>query len=202
MSAFDTEDIEKFRQLAFELRETFEERGHNVGSALEMDPAFTDSGRTRSSLERDLAIRAFLVASSRVGLNLHPAPGGPVQVGVNLPDGRTAVVRLKKAKLVGGRYRISSNNESTWADFDEDKFVPEVPYAFGHTITNGQIDDVFLSEVLGATAGKPGHLIFGGTLVFPRTGLGPDGPGGGFNPRIDDDLPGFESDGAEDLDVG
>ncbi|MEC5200377.1 hypothetical protein RCH21_002623 [Arthrobacter sp. PL16] len=180
---------EMLERVAVEIREVYEERGHNVDSALAQDPAFDASGRSRSSLSRDLIAEAFMAGASRVGFDLDSGAGGAKQFRVDL--GRTfGLVRLRKAEVTAdGSYKVVANSSSTWGDVDEDTLFAEEPYVLGYTLVSGQVGDIFLAKVNGVIEGNPGELVLG-----PAVLLGGRSPitDGSFEPEIDDKLPGFD----------
>jgi hypothetical protein len=180
---------EMLGQVAFEIREVYEERGHNVDSALAQDTAFSASGRSRSSLSRDLVAQAFVAGASRVGFDLDSGAWGAKQFRANLGDS-FGVFRLKKAELTAnGSYKVVTNSSSTWGEIDEDTLIAEEPYVLGYTLSGNQVDDIFFAKVNGVIQGNPGELILGRAVLLG--GRGPIG-GGSFEPAVDDDLPGFD----------
>jgi hypothetical protein len=180
---------EMLERVAFEIREVYEERGHNVDSALAQDAAFIASGRSRSSLSRDLVAQAFVTGASRVGFDLDSAAWGAKQFRANLGHA-FGVFRLKKAEMTAnGSYRVVTNSSSTWGEIDEDTLIVEEPYVLGYTLSNNQVDDIFFAEVTGIIQGNPGELVLGRAVLLG--GRGPVG-GGSFEPVVDDDLPGFD----------
>lgn len=180
---------EMLEQVAFEIREVYEERGHNVDSALGQDSAFRESGRSRSSLSRDLIAEAFLAGASRVGFDLDSGAWGAKQFRVTLGHS-FGLFRLKKAeKTANGSYRVVTSSSSAWGETDEDTLIAEEPYVLGYTLSNNQIDDIFFAKVNGVTEGNPGELVLGRAVLLG--GRGPIG-GGSFEPVVDDDLPGFD----------
>ncbi|WP_159620297.1 hypothetical protein [Arthrobacter zhaoguopingii] len=186
---------EMLEQIAFEIREVYEERGHNVDSALAQDSAFSGSGRSRSSLSRDLVAQAFVTGASRVGFDLDSGAWGAKQFRVDL--GRAfGVFRLKKAEArADGTYKVVTNSSSTWGDVDEDTLFVEIPYVLGYTLSSNQVGDIFFAEVLGVVEGNPGELILGRAVLLG--GRGPVG-GGSFEPAVDDVLPGFDEAESDD----
>lgn len=176
-------------QIAFEIREVYEERGHNVDSALAQDSAFAASGRSRSSLSRDLVAEAFVTGASRVGFDLDSGGWGAKQFRVDLGHA-VGVFRLKKAEATSdGTYKVVTNSSSTWGDIDEDTLIVELPYVLGYTMVGNQVGDIFYAKVNGVIEGNPGELILGHPVVL---GGGTPTGGGSFEPEVDDDLPGFD----------
>jgi hypothetical protein len=186
---------EMLEQVAFEIREVYEERGHNVDSALAQDVAFSTSGRSRSSLSRDLVAQAFMTGASRVGFELDSGAWGAKQFRASLGGG-FGVFRLKKAERTAqGTYKVVTNSSSTWGEIDEDTLIVEEPYVLGYTLSSNQVEDIFFARVHGVIQGNPGELILGRAVLLG--GRGPIG-GGSFEPVVDDDLPGFDEDESED----
>lgn len=186
---------EMLEQIAFEIREVYEERGHNVDSALAQDSAFIASGRSRSSLSRDLVAEAFMTGASRVGFDLDLGAWGAKQFRTDLGHA-FGVFRLKKAEATAdGSYKVLTSSSSTWENVDEDALIPEMPYVLGYTLGSNQIGDIFFAQVNGVIEGNPGELILGRAVLLG--GRGPIG-GGSFEPAVDDDLPGFEEGESDD----
>lgn len=180
---------EMLDQIATEIREIYEERGHNVDSALEQDPAFKVSGRSHSSLSRDLVAEAFMTGASRVGFDIDPAARGAKQFRANMGT-NFGLFRLRKAETAAdGSYKIVMSSSSTWGDMDEDTLIVETPYVLGYTLDSNQIGDIFFAKVSGVTQGNPGELMLGRVVLLG--GRGPVGSGS-FEPVVDDGLPGFE----------
>lgn len=180
---------EMLEQVAFEIREVYEERGHNVDSALAQDSAFSASGRSRSSLSRDLVAEAFVTGASRVGFDLDSGAWGAKQFRATL-DHSFGVFRLKKAeRTANGLYKVVTNSSSTWGEIDEDTLIAEEPYVLGYTLRGNEVEDIFFAKVNGVIEGNPGELILGRAVLLG--GRGPIG-GGSFAPEVDDDLPGFD----------
>lgn len=180
---------EMLEQVAFEIREVYEERGHNVDSALAQDSAFSTSGRSRSSLSRDLVAEAFVTGASRAGFDLDTGAWGAKQFRATL-ERSFGVFRLKKAERAAtGSYKVVTNSSSTWGEMDEDTLIDEVPYVLGYTLRGNEIEDIFFAKVNGVIEGNPGELILGRAVLLG--GRGPIG-GGSFEPEVDDDLPGFD----------
>jgi hypothetical protein len=180
---------EMLEQVAFEIREVYEERGHNVDSALAQDSAFSASGRSRSSLSRDLVAEAFVTGASRVGFDLDSGAWGAKQFRATLGHS-FGVFRLKKAeRTANGSYKVVTNSSSTWGEIDEDTLIAEEPYVLGYTLRGNEVEDIFFAKVNGVIEGNPGELILGRAVLLG--GRGPIG-GGSFEPEVDDDLPGFD----------
>jgi hypothetical protein len=180
---------EMLEQVAFEIREVYEERGHNVDSALAQDAAFIASGRSRSSLSRDLIAQAFVAGASRVGFDLDSGAWGAKQFRANL-GASFGVFRLKKAEAtVNGSYKVVTNSSSTWGEIDEDTLIVEEPYVLGYTLSSNQVGDIFFAKVNGVIPGNPGELVLGRAVLLGGRSLI---AGGSFEPTVDDDLPGFD----------
>jgi hypothetical protein len=164
--------------VAFNLCEVFDERGHLVEVALQVDPAF-DGGRPRAALRRELALRAVGQAASQVGLSYCPVHGeGRELVGVQHR------YRLRKAHRDGhGKIIVENSSGSNLCLEEEESLFPMESWVFGWIFdVAGAIDEVFVAPILGATDGNPGHLILGNEIL-----LGESNPfGGGFTPSDED----------------
>jgi len=191
MVYFSEELRSSLNLVAHEMSEVSNERGYRVSVALELDEAFIGSGRSRSSLQRDLAVDGFMLGGSRAGLSPYKAGGGAYEFGAEILGSRMGVFRLRKARqLADGSFRVVANTASTWGDIDDDTLIVEIPFVFGYTMTEGHVGVVFVAEVTGVVIGNPGELILG-----PITLLNATPPTtGGFVPDEDEGLPGMEDD--------
>lgn len=185
-------DDERLRldAVAFDLRETFAERGHRVDAALEADPAF-GSGMSRSALMRDLVGEALGRAASSVGgLAYRPVNGSGREL-----VGEQHRYRVRRAQRnAGGDLVVTVSGESSLGVEEEPNLFPLEQWVFGWIAdAEGLIAEVFVAEVLGIEPGRPGRLILGRALT-----LGGGTPfGGGFTPSEEDlDL------GEDDEDTG
>jgi hypothetical protein len=170
-------DIERKRLdfIANELREAFHERGHRVDVALEADQAF-GSGRSRSSLMRDLVLDVVSRAASEVGdIGFQPV-NGP---GHELVGARHRY-RIRKAKRDSeDNLVVEVSSDSSLGLEEEPTLYPLENWIFGWIPNNeGLIAEVIAAKVLGVRPGSPGRLILGNEIP-----LGSSGPvGGGFTP--------------------
>lgn len=184
-------DAERRRldEVAFDLREIFVERGHRVDAALEVDPAF-GSGQSRSSLTRDLAMDAINRATSRVGdLYFQPVNGSGREI-----IGSEHRYRVRRARRDSeGELIITASNESSLGYEEELSLFPRALWVFGWIVdSDGLIAEIFIAEVLGISAGRPGRVLLGPD--FPLGG-GDSFGGGGFTPSTEDDLDDEDDDG-------
>lgn len=74
MSLPSSVERQQLDEIAFDLRETFVERGHRVEVALDVDSSF-GSGTSRSSLRRDLVMETVSRSASRLGLSFRRVNG-------------------------------------------------------------------------------------------------------------------------------
>lgn len=177
-------------EIAVALREISSERGYRVDVALETDPAF-GSGRSRSSLMRDLVIDTVESTASQISFTFRPVNGaGRELVGAHH---RYRVLRAKRD--AGGNLIVLVASGSSIGVEEEPNLFPLESWVFGWRSddTGTLIIEVFVAEILRVEPGRPGRLVLGS--VVP---LGADGPfGGGFTPTEEDlDL------GDEDDDLG
>jgi hypothetical protein len=186
MSQPTQEEVRLLGRIADELREVFAERGYRVDVAMETDPAF-GSGRSRSSMTRDLVVDAVTFAASRCGVD-HRAVNGDGRELRYLAGSIDRRYRLRKARrTTDGSLLITSSAASALA-VDEDTLFIEETWTFAWTLTSdGMIDEVLIAEVVGYVEGNPGYLKLG--RVIPLGGSGE--PSGGFRPA-DEDLDIFE----------
>lgn len=198
MSQTSEEQFEQLVEIAEELREVFGARGHSVDVALSVDPAFT-SGRSRSSLSRDLALSAIFAKASQVGMDFRSVNGE----GKELRGGDGNVYRryrlLRAKESATGEIAITANAQSSLSSECEEQgsLFPDEQWVFGWTLTtDGLIGQVFVCPVLGVSKGTPGHLLVGRLLHLHRAAL-PAGPG--FRPATEY-LAGFDDEDEEDSD--
>jgi len=194
MSQISAELLEQLRAVAFEMREVFAERGYRVESALDLDNAFRKSGRSRSSLSRDLVSEGFRTGASRVGMDLDNLPGGADQFRVEVA-GAIRLFRLKRAHPRGEEFHIVANSSSTWGEIDEDTLLVEEPWVFAFDLESGELREIFVAKVLEVVEGNPGYLVLGAP-TFLGSHEGPNDRR--FKPDSNDDLPGLD----DDLDLG
>lgn len=177
--------------VAYEIRETYGERGHRIDVALDQDPSFGSTGWSRSSLTRDLIGEAFDSAGLRAGLQPYPLRGAR-QV-VSYDSNRMCVIRLKKAENGRDGFKVVANSASSWGEPETEALMPEVRFILGYTLGVGSVDELFVAEVLGQKDGLPGHYILGAPMMLGNS----TPPSDGFRPDVDDDLgPDFEADDA------
>jgi hypothetical protein len=192
MSSIPAAVLSDLNVVAFEILEVFEERGYRVDVAVQQDAAFEASGRSRSSLSRDLIAEAFTTGASRRGFDLDSYNGGAKQFRIDLGHS-IGVFRLKKADKTLEGFRVLTNSASTWADIDEDTLMAEAPYVFAYTFESSRISEIFVAPVLDVIEGKPGRLVLGEAIILNSSS---PAPGGSFAPDVSDALPGFGDDSA------
>jgi hypothetical protein len=185
MSQLPAVALDQLHMIAREIREVFEERGFAIGEAISMDPSFGRSRRGASALGRELISEALELGAARAGVWCDPGPGGSLEMHIET-SGRGAVFRLKSATGSDGKYRIVTNNVSTWGAFDDDTLVFEEPWVFAYTTGESGLEDIFIAHVDGITEGRPGVLILGQAITLGVQ----TPPTKGFQP-VDEDLPGF-----------
>jgi hypothetical protein len=176
-------------EIAFDLREAFDERGHRVDVALDADPAF-GSGVSRSALMRDLVLEVVGRAASRVGLACCTVNGGGREL-----VGEGHRYRVRRARRdANGSLVVTASSESSLCVEEEPTLFPMESWVFGWVAdSEGLIAEVFAAKILRFEPGKPGRLVLGHALP-----LGGGSPfGGGFTPSDEDlDL------GMDDEDTG
>ena len=186
-------EIERRRldEIAFDLHETFSERGHRVDVALEADPSF-GSGRSRSSLMSDLVLDSVSRSASRIGVYFQPINGSGREL-----LGERHRYRVRRAKRDSkGDLVVTVSSESSLGFDEEPTLFPMESWVFGWiSDAEGLIAEVFVAEIRGILPGTPGRLVLGDALP-----LGSDGsPDGGFTPTDEDLDLGVEDEEADDL---
>lgn len=190
MSLPSDAERQRLTDIAFNLREVFDERGHHVDIALEVDPAF-DGGRPRAVLKRGLALDAIKQAASQVGLSFCAVHG----------EGRELVgehhrYRLRKAhRDAEGAILVENSSSSNLCLEEEENLFPLESWVFGWIFDIvGAVEDIFVAPIIGATDGNPGYLVLGDVIR-----LGDGNPfDGGFTPSDEDLRLGDDGDDEED----
>ncbi|GLZ42245.1 hypothetical protein [Actinokineospora sp. NBRC 105648] len=161
-------------EIAHELREAFDERGHRVGVALDADPAF-GSGHSRSALRRDLAKDVIANAANRLGLHCRPVGGGGLEL-----VGEHHRYRLRRAlRDASEALVVEVSSESSLGAEEEPGLFPAEHWVFAWIYdVNDLIAEVVIAKILGIEPGSPGRLCLGSVVA-----LGVSGPlSGGFMP--------------------
>src|SRR4051794_27096219 len=119
MTRLPDELIGRLHQIADEMTEIWGERGHNVGTALEVDRAFNDSNRPRSALALALLRSAFAAGASRAEVSCDPVRGGALELHASTETG-FVVIRLRKAVQRRDGMTVMANRGSSWGGFDDE----------------------------------------------------------------------------------
>lgn len=194
MSEPTAREVQRLSQVADELREVVAERGYRVDEALEADRAF-GSGMSRAWLGRDLAIEAIRGAASRAGIDFRSISGGGLELQhrEGVTDRR---YRVRKARRTADGSLAIPENSASGMPAAEDTLLDRDHWVLAWVLSpEGLVEEVLISEVLGATEGNPGHLLLGKTIPLESGEVAT----GGFEPA-DEDLPGFEDSSDEGLD--
>src|SRR5262245_19767851 len=184
--------MERMHQLADEIRETFEERGWKIEQAVQLDQAFSQTRRPRSSLGRALVLDAIEEASSRIGLGYKSVSGGGCDV-IDLVDSADRRFRVRKADIDPdtGDYDIICGSDSILivTDAEPDSLLPAERWVLGYTVDDeGLIVDIFAARVLGITEDAVPRLQLGPVTLLGAGSSATPPPGGGFQPADEDDL--------------
>lgn len=161
MSQIADSGLEQLREVAYDLRETFDERGHSIERAIEIDQSFGRYGR--GALRRDLATDTVMRKASQIGLDPRIVQGGGCEFRLNT-GGMFIRLRLRSARLsADGTPIVLSNSESALAD--ESELFREEHWVFGMIYgpddNTHRIHRAFAAEVTGFREGSPGRLILG-----------------------------------------
>jgi hypothetical protein len=177
-------------RIATELYETTAERGHNVDTALETDPAF-GSGRSRSSLLRDLVIATIDIAASvDQHADFRPVNGAgrELRFGLDEVDRRFRVVR--GPRTAHGELRVPVNGESTLTTeppsrslfgFEQWAFIWEAG-------SNCIVHSAHAARVVDVVFGHPGYMVLADVLHLGGSSDGGGFPTARFGGGGDDDL--------------
>lgn len=175
--------IAELTTVASELRETFAARGHNIGTALDLDDSFRTGEDPRSTLARALA-KAGIASGVRKagGVGIKTLTGGAREL--CLIDGNVdRRYRVRRAKVRDdGSYLIEVKDDSVLR-LAGDSLFREERWVYSFTLSEDDlIDEVFVAEALDYVDGSPGHLILGAPVH-----LGSDlPPTRGFTPTYED----------------
>lgn len=184
--------MKRMHQLADEIRETFEDRGWKIEKATQLDPAFSKTRRSRSSLGRDLVLDAIEEATTRIGLGCQSVSGGGRDV-INLVDGADRRFRVRKADIDPdtGEYDIICTSDSILVitDAEPDSLILTERWVLGYTVDDeGMVVDIFAGRVLGITEDAVPRLRLGTVTLLGISGTPTPPSGRGFQPADEDDL--------------
>lgn len=181
--------MEPMHQLADEIRDTFTERGHNIGKATDLDPAFQNGRKPQSALGRSLVVDAVQAGASRSGLECRTTQGGSLEIMFPTDLGYRAFRVLKAAKdQASGGYTILTSSDAIMTIEDEESLLPTERWVLGYTVDDdGLVDDIFAARVVGITEGSVRELVLGPATLLGG-GASPD-PEPRFRPSDEDDLP-------------
>ena len=187
----------RFEELAYWVRETFDERGYRIGVALDLDASFQAGEDPRSTLARALMKEAAASAARRVGMDVVPGSGGARDI-QSFDGNIDRRFRVRRAKpLYDGTFLIETSSRSI-LETDGDSMFREERWVFAYTLTsNNDVDVIFIAEVLDVVDGTPGHMVLGDVY---RLGGAPTPPAG-FVPS-DEDLDLDEESDEGDAQVG
>jgi hypothetical protein len=180
--------LAQLARIAYDLRESFSERGHHVEVAAEADSAF-GGGTFRSVAMRELAVEVISESASHNGLDFRSVNGlgREFRVFENNCDVR---MRFRRAQqLPDGTFLITANEDSSLFVTEPGLLYEEEQWVFAYVPTHEAIiTHIFIARILGYEGeGKLGHVVLGHAIHL----LGPDAPDRGFIPT-DEGLPGFE----------
>lgn len=195
MSHLSPQELDRFEQLAFGIREVFSERGHRIGMALDQDPSFREGERARSGLARSMMQNAVALAAGAVAeLGLETGEGG-VRIVHSFDRGYARHYRVLSAKKDDGSFRILSSSDSILGLDGTSLFIEE-SWVLSYVLDqDNQVEDLFVAQVMGRKEGNPGELILGPEYML--AGRPPTGDDG-FQPT-DEDLPMDDIDGEGDM---
>jgi len=194
MSLHSETAIGELTTIADELRETFAERGHRIGTALAQDASFQAGEDPHSTLARALAKAGIRTGAAKSGsIGLRTLPGGAREI--QLIDGNVdRRYRVRRAKVRDdGTYLIEVKDDSVLR-LEGNTMFREERWVYSFTLNDDDlIADVFVAEALDYADGSPGHLILGDP-VYLGAGLPPTR---GFTPTSED-LDVYDEDEDED----
>lgn len=184
MTRLGEELLTQLETVAHEVREWYEDGGHNVSTALNLHRSFRRNNRPRSALSRSLVEDGFIAGASAAGLTADAGRGGSLEI-IESGGAATTRIRLRKANRVGGEFTMPVSSDSRFFDTDEDVLYPDVVFVFGFELLDDGLGDLFVAEVLGIEVGKPSHLVLSAPILL---GSSPTTPSG-FTTDHSDDLP-------------
>lgn len=153
----------QLEQLAFAVRETFSARGHHIGQARRLDPAF-GTAETRKSMARSLVLDAIGAGASQIGLSLVRTRGGGKEL---LGEAHKYRIRHASRDSNGGIVVYASEGSSLVVPEAEPSLLTFEQWIFGWTTDgNDHIQEMFVAEIGGweGSAGQPLRLVVGAVV--------------------------------------
>lgn len=195
MSHLSPAELAALKQVAFDMSETFGERGHRIDAAMEVDEAFATGG-ARSALVRGLAINSAAQSASNHGQLDFRTVNRSGKEFRYCDDGVDRRFRLRKGRRdEQGTLVVTAGQGSVFAT-EEPSLFREEHWVIAYTVNDDNlIDEVVAAQVLDYIDGHPGRLLLGPEI--PLLTGDHTRSGRGFRPSTDDDLPGFEDDARE-----
>jgi len=172
--------------VAQEMFDSGDESGYLVSGATEKHPAFTNSRRPSSALERELFLDAARAAASREGLYIEEDSGCLDLVAID--GNRLRRYRVKRgARTAAGAYQFVCGSRSRLLASEPESLYMEERWILGYfSADDHTVDEVIAAEVLGGTGEGPVRLRLGTIIHLAQTP-----PPGGFT-STNEDLDGFE----------
>lgn len=189
MSGIEPAELVALHAVADEIRDSLEEDGHTVETALDQNDCFTESNLPRSALTRRIVIRAARRGASQAGLGIDSLSDSLDLVWQG--DKACRKYRLKRARVTkDGEYEFVVGDGSSLLQAEPDALWTTERWILGYTVVSGLVDAIFVAEVKGATDDQVRRLVLGRIVDLSRDQSTDGGPG--FVSDADDTLPGFD----------
>lgn len=191
-------ELDVLRTIAREIRDTAEESGYTVSTAIAQHEAFGRSRGPASNLERSLVLDAARRGASQAGAGAVEVPGG----GLDIMTSGGGAIRMFRVK----RVTLSQDNElvvvcgagSSLLVADPEGLLRQERWVLGFVTSDDHtVDRLLAAEVVNWTGDGPYRLVFG-TVIELDEELPPQGFW-----SADEGLDGFdEEEGLGDTDLG
>lgn len=188
-------ELASLNQVAETVREEVEASSHLVATAIELHPAFEETGDIAGAM-----VRRLVLHGARVGSQANALSPTSVRGGLDLvwsEEGLYRRYRIKKAtRARSGSYEMMVGANSAIVASAEDNLIGDEQWVLGFTVSETwEIADLFVARVLGMIPGKVSRLHLGAPVPLAITP--PTPPDRGFTSRTEDYLPGLDDEEAE-----
>lgn len=189
MSRLKAAELDALRTIAREIRDSAEESGHTVGTAVAQHEAF---GRTRgpaSTLERSLVLDAACRGASRAGAGAVQVPGGGLDIVTSGGD-TVRTFRVKRVTLgQDGELVVMCGAGSSLLVAEPEGLLRQERWVLGFVTSDDHtVDRLLAAEVVDWAGDGPYRLVFGTVIELDEELLPP-----GFTSH-DEGLDGFDDD--------
>lgn len=194
MSHLSESELDRLKSVAVAIREADEDRGHNVGTAVGLDKAFSRTAGTARALRRTIVLDA--VEGVQIAADVTARHHGHWLKFETFDDGAHRHYRVKSGSLdEAGNLRVMINSDSAIMDVADDCFFRDEPWVLIYTFdANEEIEAIYAAEVLGISSERVAHLELARPILLDSK---PTPPQDRFPTDEDEDLPGMDGDAGE-----